>query len=362
MKPMYNFSAPGRICLFGDHQDYLGLPVIACAINRWVYLRARPMQGDYIHIHLPDISEEKIIKFNKGKKKLKPGDYYNSAIRVVKRYGCKPNKGFIVHINSTIPINAGLSSSSAITVVWIHFLLKTFGCDMEITPEFIAKLAFEAEVVEHNAPGGKMDQYTIALGSILHINTGEPFTFQTLGDELKGLIVAESGTPKSTLGVLSKLKSKALKGILEISTNFDGFRLDDVTENDLPKYLEVVSDKYKIFVEAAVKNHCISQRALACFQKEFIDYKLLGQLMNEHHEVLKNLLKITVPKIDKMINTAMNNGAYGAKIVGSGGGGSIVVLAPEDKKLKIINKLKEVGAKDAYATWVVSGTVDNLND
>ena len=26
-------STPGRICLFGEHQDYLGLPVIAMAIS-----------------------------------------------------------------------------------------------------------------------------------------------------------------------------------------------------------------------------------------------------------------------------------------------------------------------------------------
>ncbi len=27
-------SAPGRVCLFGEHQDYLDLPVIPCAISR----------------------------------------------------------------------------------------------------------------------------------------------------------------------------------------------------------------------------------------------------------------------------------------------------------------------------------------
>ena len=32
--------APGRTCLFGDHQDYLGLPVIACAISRNIKLTA----------------------------------------------------------------------------------------------------------------------------------------------------------------------------------------------------------------------------------------------------------------------------------------------------------------------------------
>jgi galactokinase len=29
-------STPGRIYLFGEHQDYLGLPVIAIAINKRV--------------------------------------------------------------------------------------------------------------------------------------------------------------------------------------------------------------------------------------------------------------------------------------------------------------------------------------
>ena len=29
----YRVSTPSRLCLFGEHQDYLGLEVIACAIN-----------------------------------------------------------------------------------------------------------------------------------------------------------------------------------------------------------------------------------------------------------------------------------------------------------------------------------------
>ena len=34
------FKAPGRICLFGDHQDYLGLPIIACAIDLFIEFSA----------------------------------------------------------------------------------------------------------------------------------------------------------------------------------------------------------------------------------------------------------------------------------------------------------------------------------
>ena len=33
-------KAPGRICLFGDHQDYLGLPIIATTINSQIKIEA----------------------------------------------------------------------------------------------------------------------------------------------------------------------------------------------------------------------------------------------------------------------------------------------------------------------------------
>jgi len=33
LKRMYFSSAPARVCLYGEHQDYLGLKVIPAAIN-----------------------------------------------------------------------------------------------------------------------------------------------------------------------------------------------------------------------------------------------------------------------------------------------------------------------------------------
>ena len=36
-------KAAARICFFGDHQDYLGLPVIAATIDRYIYMEATPI-------------------------------------------------------------------------------------------------------------------------------------------------------------------------------------------------------------------------------------------------------------------------------------------------------------------------------
>ena len=47
-----------------------------------------------------------------------------------------------------------------------------------------------------------------------------------------------------------------------------------------------------------------------------------------------------------MIDIAIENGAYGAKIIGSGGGGSVLILSNENRQENIINKLISAGIKE----------------
>jgi len=109
------------------------------------------------------------------------------------------------------------------------------------------------------------------------------------------------------------------------------------------------------YFEAAIKNHQYTILALKEFQKSSLDLKKIGELMNGHHAVLRDLLKITVPKIDAMIKAALNSGAYGAKIVGSGGGGCIVVIAEPEKQEQVVQSILEAGAKEAYVVGVDPG-------
>ena len=48
-------TVPGRICLFGEHQDYLGLPVITSAINLHVSISGQKEKSNCLCIDLPDI-------------------------------------------------------------------------------------------------------------------------------------------------------------------------------------------------------------------------------------------------------------------------------------------------------------------
>ena len=58
---------------------------------------------------------------------------------------------------------------------------------------------------------------------------------------------------------------------------------------------------------------------------------------------------------DRMIDLALKNGSYGAKIIGSGGGGSILILTNKVNENKIINAMYKVGAKEVVKANVSPG-------
>ena len=56
--------------------------------------------------------------------------------------------------------------------------------------------------------------------------------------------------------------------------------------------------------------------------------------MNKETEERSKLSKITLsPQLKSIIDSGMKNGAIGAKICGSGGGGSVLMFAEDRKKL-----------------------------
>lgn len=348
-------KAPGRICLFGDHQDYLGLPIIACAINRFVEIHGMINDSEEICIEMPDMKSSRSFHIHDPFDHLENGDHIASVVRVLRRYGCVLDKGYTITIKGDLPINAGLSSSSAVVVAWIRFLLKTFGCNQKVTDELVAKFAYEAEVVEYNSPGGRMDQYTIAIGDIIFLETGDSAKYKKIESSLSSLVIGESGIPKNTMGLLSDLKRKALDSIELVQEYDSDFNLHSAVLKDIEKYSDILSEELKPFFYSSIKNHLITKEALIALNEETLNYERIGALMNEHHFVLKNILKITTPKIDNMIEAALEAGAYGAKIVGSGGGGSICAISSKQNKQRVIDNILAAGAKDAYAVSVTSG-------
>ena len=83
-------------------------------------------------------------------------------------------------------------------------------------------------------------------------------------------------------------------------------------------------------LEGTLLNRDITLRAKGLLREKRPDHRMIGTLLNDHQTILRDVLHISTPKVDAMIDAALRAGALGAKINGSGGGGCMFAYAPEN--------------------------------
>ena len=297
--------APARVCLFGDHQDYLSLPIIATTIDRTIEVNAIRNNSRYFKIFKKDLGEQDEINIDN---EINPNetDFLKIAIRVLRDYNCIPDNGYDIIISSNIPINSGLSSSSALIVAWVNFLLTTF-TNKKVTSEILAEISYRIEVKEIGGSGGKMDQYTISYGQTIFLDTLKDKII-TYDHELCDMIIGVSNQAKDTQGLLKKLKTNAMLSIDLIKKKFPNFDIYDSSSFDLEKCLSELDKNSRPYFRAAIGNYRITLNAKKEFEKPSLNIERISKLMNNHHDFLKNDLKITTPEIDHMIDIAKKMG------------------------------------------------------
>ncbi len=351
MKDIY-IKVPARICFFGDHQDYLGLPVIAGTINRFITVYAKVNNNNSFNISMPDIKRKRIINIQNQILNVKQGDYFLSSIDILKKLGFNFHKGYDVVITGDIPVNAGLSSSSALVVAWIRFLIQIQEDSKKISNFQIGKWAHESEALYFDQPGGLMDQYTIAHGGLVFIDT-EFAKVEKLPNNLGNLVVAESGIKKETLNVLKKAREYAQNSIKSLLKKHPDFDIKSFKEEDYEKYKNLIPKKYQTYFYSTIFNYIITLKAKNHILLNQINFKFLAELMNEHQFILDNYIKNTPKKMAKMILEANKSGALGSKIVGSGGGGCIVAMVEKKNISKVIETFIKNGAVNAYEVKLI---------
>uniref|UniRef100_A0A7V2ZKF2 GHMP kinase n=1 Tax=Ignavibacterium album TaxID=591197 RepID=A0A7V2ZKF2_9BACT len=323
-------STPGRVCLFGEHQDYLQLPVVACAISLRISVEGHRRNDMMIKVQLPDIADEESFSLDEPIVYNKERDYLKSSVKVLMRHGFTFSSGFDCTVHGQIPINAGTSSSSALIVTWINFLARMSDQSQILSDEKLAWLAYEAEVLEFSEPGGMMDQYSTSIGGIIAIDFFPELKVTRLNTELKTFVLGNSQQPKDTKYILSHVKDQILavdKILKKIDNNFS---LHSVKYDNIASYSKYLTKSQYQILEGTIKNRDITVIARRELLKKNPDHKMIGELLTEHHIVLRDVLDISTPKIERMIKAALDAGAYGAKINGSGGGGCMFAYAPEN--------------------------------
>lgn len=348
MANLVTASAPGRICLFGEHQDYLGLPVITSAINLRITISGEFSSDGKIRIDCPDVGEYDSYAFMYPLRYSKERDYFKSTLNVLQRAGLDLREAVDVVVRGTIPINSGTSSSSALIVAWIAFLMHMARDDRASDPLAIAKLAHASEVLEFKEPGGMMDHFATALGGVQFIPFEDGKQPESLPIELGTFVLGDSRQPKDTKGILARVKIGALEGLDIIGTDIFSLKKQDVD-----RYEKKLSANQLKVLHAQLVNRQITQVAYSLMQAENFDHEQFGHLLSTHQEQLRDGLGISTPKIDRMLDAAMNAGALGGKINGSGGGGCMFAYAPQNAESVAEAIAKEGG--NAYIVKVADG-------
>ncbi len=347
-------SAPGRICLFGEHQDYLGLPVIAMAVNLRFQIEFKPGPERVFHIQTPDLpgSEEQILDLRSDAPRSAE-DFCWGIGQTLREYGLRFETGGLVTFRSGIPIRAGCSSSSAMSAAWMRLLIEIgYSDEKQILldrPDLAAYLVYLGEKEKFHGAGGMMDQYACYLGGLLHVfprespraSGAKPGNLRALAEQIPygverlpvvpaDFILIDSGVPKDTQGVLSSVGQRAREAIAAMEAGLPGFRLHTTSLAEFDQTAAMHLPGYQIQRQIA-RDHLINRdlcrMGLAMLKKE-LSPRDLGAWLNEEHRLLAETLGISTPRIDELQQLCLRAGALGAKINGSGGGGTLFCYAP----------------------------------
>lgn len=296
--------APYRVSLFGGSTDYpsyyslYGSLLIGFTIDSYCYVCSRFIP--------PILIDKYIISYSKVERTQTVDDIQHDGCRGVLQY-FNNIKGLELNLTGDLPARTGIGSSSSFIVACVYSLNTLL--KRETTKK---QLALDAIHIERNIlkePGGIQDQIWAAYGGMNSIEIKQNGDFF-----VKPLPVSE------------EFKQQLKKHLLLFYTG--GQR----QSFNLAKSHDIVND-YKSEIQA------VAHSALEAFVQE--DIIKIGRLLRQSWYLKKNITKdITSDNIDKTYNCALEHGAIGGKLLGSGTSGFMVFVVM-DKMKEFIENMKK---------------------
>ncbi|MEK6772713.1 MAG: galactokinase [Bdellovibrionota bacterium] len=317
-------KAPLRISIGGggtdlpSYYEHFESTFISAAINKYIYISVHP-------IFINDI----IIKYTELERVQAVDQIRHPIIReCLKLVGIE--KALEISSFADIPSGTGLGSSGTFTVALLKALytLKNIGH----TSLSLAETACQIEIEKLGSPIGKQDQYISAVGGLtkFHINKSGQVTANALPMQRHDLIDLEEHLLLFFTGY-----SRNANDILR--------EQDQATRKSSP---QAAKGPEKNSSEMIENLHFVKELGLqienALVKGQIDDF---GRLMNVHWEHKKKRSNnMSSGKIDEWYELAMKNGALGGKLIGAGGGGFLMFLADDKRRLR--SAMREAGLHD----------------
>lgn len=150
-------SVPGRLCLAGEHVDWMGGRVATLAVDLTTTVEARPNGTSRIDVrYTRDFPDEQ------WQPDLSHDGWLRSVVSTLRTHGIEP-PGCQLTVSGDLPTSGGLASSAALCLALVSSLVTL--ADISAGADQLAHLAYEAER-HRGIPCGPMDQYGITHGGL----------------------------------------------------------------------------------------------------------------------------------------------------------------------------------------------------
>ncbi|MGW3727123.1 galactokinase [Streptomyces sp. NPDC000851] len=324
------WAAPGRVNLIGEHTDYNDGFVMPFALPHTAVAAVSRRADGVLRLHSSDV-EGGVVELDVDA--LEPESdrnwtAYPAGVVWALRAAGHEVTGADVHLTSTVPAGAGLSSSAALEVVIALALNDLYELDLKGWQ--LARLCQRAENVYVGAPVGIMDQTASACctaGHALFLDTRDlsqrQIPFDLAAEGMRLLVVDTQVKHEHSTGEYGKRRAGCEKGAALLGVD----ALRDVPYAELDAALARLGDEEEVrrLVRHVVTEDERVERVVALLESG--ETRAIGPVLTEGHASLRDDFRISCPELDLVVDTALSAGALGARMTGGGFGGSAIVLA-----------------------------------
>jgi galactokinase len=344
-EPAFVTWAPGRVNLTGEHTDYSGGLVLPVAIQLGVWIEVRARAGEIVLSSLLAGAADPIAADGSGPLAGSWARYPQAVAAELHALG-RPPVGLEGVVHSTLPTGTGLSSSAALEVAVGLALCEVAGFALE--PLELALACQRAELRAVGVPCGILDQAACLLGrpdAAVLLDCGTLVHRLIAVPAGAALAILDSGVERSLETTAYAERRAELEGALrsvgaERSTTVATSDLEGLDGVPLRRLRHVVTENERVlrFAEAL----------------ELGDLAGAGRLLLASHASLRDDYEVSVDATDLLVELAVSAGAYGARILGGGFGGSVLALVDTDGAeavaLSVMREYRARTGRDERAT------------
>ena len=352
------WSVPGRVSVMGDHTDIEDGLTLGHAVNRRSFVAVSRRSDSTIRVrsNLSDFEVDTTIEQLLPPTEHAWYDYPLGVIWAVLAHVAEMNTertetcgdeavlirptGLDIFLTTDVTIGAGLASSASVCGAMSLALNDLW--QLELTPQQLAQFGYQVEKSYVRASSGPADHVTCMTA-----DAGVGVFYDARGNDV-------SPIPVSDLGSLGAVELLVYSG--ETHRNWErnvadrhdacdrvakalGYQyLREVPHEEFERTTAIdETDRRRAgFVLSEMQRVLDAARAL-----RENDLQAFGQLMNESHQQMRDDFEVTSERIDIICDLARSQGAFGARLSGSGFGGAVVVVIPVERVDGLIADLRE---------------------